>query len=293
VSTLPSGRDLAELVRLPAALTVPGDVWSGQAWLGTSPLTGAGAMPLGSVLLYWSGMALNDWADREVDAVERPERVIPSGRISAGSALAVAGALGAAGVAVTAAAGGRRALRVSVPLALLVATYDVLAKDTAAGPLVMASTRGLDVLLGATADPAAAIAPAAASVAHTVGVTVLSRGEVHGTGTPSVATALAATATATALLVATTLRDPEARTHHRVAALALAAAYAGTVGRAQARALSSPDAPTVRRATGAGIGGITLLQASWLAARGRLGAAAVVVGAAPLLRRAARTVSPT
>lgn len=293
MTTLPAGRDLAELVRLPAALTVPGDVWCGHASLGSSPVGGAGVMPLGSVLLYWSGMALNDWADRDVDAVERPERVIPSGRIGPGAALAVAGALGAAGIAVTAVAGGRRALRVSVPLAVLVATYDVLAKDTPAGPLVMASTRGLDVLLGATADPAAAVAPALASVAHTAGVTVLSRGEVHGTGTTSVVAALAATATAATLVATTVWRDPDAQGRHRAAATALAAAYAVGVGRAQARALKTPDGPTVRAATGAGIGGITLLQAAWLAARGRVPAAVLVAGAAPLLRRAARTVSPT
>lgn len=292
MTTLLSGRDLAELVRLPAALTVPGDVWSGHAGLGT-PVSGAGALPVGSVLLYWSGMALNDWADRDVDAVERPERVIPSGRITPPAALAVATGLGLAGVAVTGWAGGRRALRVSVPLAVLVATYDVVAKDTVAGPVVMASTRGLDVLLGASAEPAAALGPAVAAVAHTAGVTGLSRGEVHGTGRAAVLGALAGTATAAVLVGTAALRTRDLRRHHRGAALALTTAYALGVGRAQARTLSAPDAATVRAATGAGIGGITLLQAAWLAARGRVGTAAVVAGAAPLLRRLARTVSPT
>ncbi len=161
-------------------------------------------MPIGSVLLYWSGMALNDWSDREVDAVERPERVIPTGRVSAGSALGVAAALGAAGLVATALVGGRAALRTSVPLAVLIAAYDLLAKDSAAGPVVMASTRGLDVLLGATAGGVgAATAPAVSVAVHTFGVTVLSRGEVHGTHAATAALALAATATATGLLVAT------------------------------------------------------------------------------------------
>ncbi len=251
----PAVRDLAELVRLPAALSVPGDAWSGSAWAGTRPTGAAGLMPLGSVLLYWSGMALNDWADREVDADERPERVIPTGRVTAGTALAVAGVLGAAGIAVSAAAGGRTALRFSVPLALLVATYDVVAKDSAAGPLVMASTRGLDVLLGAAAAPGAAAVPAAAVAVHTAGVTLLSRGEVHGTSAGPAIAALGATATATGVLVATTWRDAEARTIHRCAAVGFAALYAGAVGSAQARALADPAAARVRAATGAGIGG--------------------------------------
>jgi 4-hydroxybenzoate polyprenyltransferase len=33
-------------------------------------------------------MAANDWADRKLDASERPERPIPSGRISPGTAAA-------------------------------------------------------------------------------------------------------------------------------------------------------------------------------------------------------------
>ncbi|NPC96199.1 SCO3242 family prenyltransferase [Nocardioides sp. zg-DK7169] len=297
MTALPGARDLAELVRLPAVLTVPGDAWSGAAWSGVAAGSGGALMPLGSALLYWSGMALNDWADREVDAVERPERVIPSGRIPASTALAVAGALGAAGLAATAVVGGPRALRVSVPLALLVATYDVVVKDSPVGPLAMASTRGLDVLLGAVAGPGhgpgAAAAPAVSVAVHTVGVTLLSRGEVHGTRPAAVLAALASTASAAALLVGATLRDPAAGGNDRRAALVLAAAYAAVVAGAQARALTDPGAARVRAATGAGMGGLTLLQSAWLAARGRTVAAVAVAGAGPLLRRAARAVSPT
>lgn len=292
MTALPAARDLAELVRLPAALTVPGDAWSGAAWAGEAG-TGGGLMPVGSVLLYWSGMALNDWADRDVDAVERPERVIPSGRVEASVALAIAAGLGVAGVAVTAAVGGRRALRVSVPLAVLVATYDVLAKDAPAGPVVMASTRGLDVLLAAASAPAAAARPAAAVAVHTAGVTLLSRGEVHGTTPANALAALAATGSAIGILAASVRREPGVRARHRWATAGFALLYGARVGRAQARAAAAPDAATVRAATGAGIGGLTLLQAAWLAARGRLPQAIVVAGAGPLFRRAARVVSPT
>lgn len=104
--------DLAELVRAPAALSVPGDVLSGAAAAGalgprTPALAGA------SVLLYWAGMAANDWADRRLDAVERPERPIPSGRVRPSVALGVASGLTAAGLAVATAAGaaGRRQSR--------------------------------------------------------------------------------------------------------------------------------------------------------------------------------------
>ena len=77
---MPTARDLAELVRAPAALSVPGDVVAGAAAAG-APLRHAPGLAGASVLLYWAGMAANDWADRALDAVERPERPIPSGRI--------------------------------------------------------------------------------------------------------------------------------------------------------------------------------------------------------------------
>ncbi|NEB17053.1 UbiA family prenyltransferase, partial [Streptomyces coelicoflavus] len=52
-----------------------------------------------SLCLYEAGMALNDWADREEDAVERPHRPLPSGRVRPAAALTAAGALTGAGLA--------------------------------------------------------------------------------------------------------------------------------------------------------------------------------------------------
>jgi len=58
--------------------------------LGVAIIAGAGPFPweaaliavLGTSFLYISGMALNDLLDRHIDAVERPERPIPSGVLS-------------------------------------------------------------------------------------------------------------------------------------------------------------------------------------------------------------------
>ncbi|MCP8713015.1 UbiA family prenyltransferase, partial [Streptomyces sp. AC04842] len=70
----------AELLRLPALFTVPGDTLAGVAAAGGRPDPRA-LLPIGSSLcLYAAGMVLNDWADRAEDAVERPHRPLPSGR---------------------------------------------------------------------------------------------------------------------------------------------------------------------------------------------------------------------
>ncbi|WP_169788886.1 UbiA family prenyltransferase, partial [Streptomyces albus] len=139
----------AQLLRLSALFTVPGDTLAGAAATGRGPhrttLLAAGC----SLCLYEAGMALNDWADREQDAVERPERPLPSGRIRPGAALAAAGALTAAGLALAARAG-RLPLVTATALAATVWAYDLGLGRTPAGPAVMAAARFLDVTLGAT-----------------------------------------------------------------------------------------------------------------------------------------------
>ncbi|MBY8875885.1 UbiA family prenyltransferase [Micromonospora sp. PLK6-60] len=276
--------DLVELVRAPAGLSVPGDVVAGAAAAGTlgrrTPVL-AGA----SVLLYWGGMAANDWADRRLDAVERPERPIPSGRISPSEAFGVAAGLTVAGVALAAAAGGRRAAAVAVPLAATVWGYDLAAKNTAAGPVVMAACRGLDVLLGATAGRLVRAVPAALTVAaHTWTVTELSRREVTGADRRLPRATLAGTA-----LVAAAAVGPRPA----VVPAALAAGYATRYGGAQTRVLTDPSPGAVRAAVGAGITGLPALQGALTARAGARVLGLAVAAAAPLGRRLARLVSPT
>ncbi|WP_328371393.1 SCO3242 family prenyltransferase [Micromonospora zamorensis] len=279
--------DLAELVRAPAALSVPGDVIAGAAAAGAlSPRTPA--LAGASVLLYWAGMAANDWADRGLDAVERPERPIPSGRVTPAAAVGLAAGLTAAGVGLAAAVGGRRAVALAVPLAATIWGYDLLAKNTAAGPAVMAACRGLDVLLGASGGRVTRALPAAATVAaHTWTVTALSRREVTGADAKLPMRTLAGTA-----LVAASAAVAAPR---RVAMLpaVLAGWYAARYGAAQAEVVRDPSAGRVRAAVGAGITGLPALQGA-LTARGGAGLLGVAVAAAaPLGRRLARKVSPT
>ncbi|MFF1450022.1 SCO3242 family prenyltransferase [Streptomyces sp. NPDC058274] len=177
-----TGRAWAELLRLPALFTVPGDALAGAAAAGARPNPRT-LLAIGSSLcLYEAGMALNDWADQAEDAVDRPHRPLPSGRIRPAAALAAAGALTAAGLALAARAGGR-SLAVAVPLAVTVWAYDLGLKRTPAGPAAMAAARGLDLLLGAAATggrPRPALPAALTLATHTFAVTSVSRGETRG-----------------------------------------------------------------------------------------------------------------
>ena len=284
------GSALVRLVRAPAALTVLGDTLVGAA-AARRPLRGRRlALPAASVALYWAGMALNDYADRAVDARERPERPIPSGQISPGQALAVAGGLTAGGLALAGVGGGRDGLRVAAPLAAAIWAYDWWLGQTPAGPAAMAACRGLDALLGAGWQTRHRALPAAGVLGvHTLGVSVLSRGEVHG---GSAATATVAAAGSALAGLAAPLGPARSQTHRAAAALASAAFLALVVPRQWATA-RQPSAPAVRAATVAGIHGMVPLQCALAVRRGSVWGAALVAAAFPLARRLGRVVSPT
>jgi 4-hydroxybenzoate polyprenyltransferase len=289
----PTLKDLVELVRAPAALTVPGDVLAGAVAAGNGRPGRLVGLSASSICIYWAGMALNDWADREVDAVERPERPIPSGRVTPNTAFGIAAGLTTAGLALAAATGGSAAFRTSAVLAATAWTYDLGAKNTPAGPAFMAAARSLDVLVGAGNNRRAAWAPALAVGTHILGVTAMSRGEVHGSTPLPPRSALLATAAITASTVASAVTGPAPRLVPGVVATVLAGLFARAVGPAQLAAAREPGGPQLRKAVGAGIHGLVPLQAAWCARGGapRLGAALVV--ALPLAKALARKVSPT
>lgn len=308
-------RAWAELLRLPALFTVPGDVLAGAAAAGVRPSARSTALAVGcSLCLYEAGMALNDWADREEDAAERPRRPLPSGRVRPAAAVGAACGLTAAGLALAAGAGGR-ALRTAVPLAATVWAYDLLLKRTPAGPAAMAAARGLDLLLGAAATGGSvrpAVRPAALLGAHTLAVTLVSRHETRGGRTLPPLAALATTAVLTKELVMRP--DPcaggppgdrsraGARRASRLPAVtrlpllpeaAPALLYAVTAARPFLHAASNPSPELTQKAVAGGIRAMIPLQAALAARSGARLSALAVAALAPLGRTFARKVSVT
>ncbi|WP_190190597.1 SCO3242 family prenyltransferase [Streptomyces minutiscleroticus] len=298
----------AELLRLPALFTVPGDALTGAAAAGARPNPRT-LLAIGSSLcLYEAGMALNDWADRAEDAVDRPHRPLPSGRIRPAAALAAAVGLTGAGLALAAAAG-RPALAVAAPLAATVWAYDLGLKRTAAGPAAMAAARSLDLLLGAAATAGGSARPAlpaaAALGAHTLAVTAVSRRETQGGSSAFPLAALLATAA----LARHTARRPAA--HRPVAAagaptprtarpspadalrVALSAGYALTALRPYFHAALNPSPQLTQRAVGGGIRAMIPLQAALSARAGAPATAVLVAALAPAARHFGRKVSVT
>ncbi|MFF3564967.1 SCO3242 family prenyltransferase [Streptomyces sp. NPDC002574] len=316
----------AELLRISALFTVPGDALAGAAAVGRRPHRGTFLAVGTSLCLYHAGMALNDYADRDEDAVDRPHRPIPSGRITPVAALTAAGALTLAGLALARRAG-RAPLAAATVLAATVWSYDLALKHTPAGPAAMASARALGLLLGATATRpgafAAALPHAGLLGAHTYAVTSVSRHETQGGSTAAPLAAMAVTAGIATITAGgadalrslrASRRSPRdealpASAGHRSGARALAggrplnppravaalaaASYARTALTPFLHAALNPSPPLTQRGVGAGIRAMIPLQSA-LAARAGAGTTALAVLAlGPLARRLARKVSPT
>ena len=123
-------------------------VWSNclAAWLLASALRpDAPAWPLllllvaGCSALYLGGMFLNDVCDVAFDAIHRPERPIPSGKISRRAVAVFGCALIALGIVFLAPVSGGWAWA----LAGVILLYDAIHKKSAAGLPVMAGCRAL------------------------------------------------------------------------------------------------------------------------------------------------------
>ncbi|MER7715601.1 SCO3242 family prenyltransferase [Streptomyces flaveolus] len=298
----------AELLRLPTLFTVPGDALAGAAAAGARPGPRT-LLAIGSSLcLYEAGMALNDWADRAEDAVERPHRPIPSGRVRPAAALAAAGALTGAGLALAAGAG-RPALAVAAPLAATVWAYDLALKHTPAGPAAMAAARGLDLLLGAAAaggGTRAALPSAALLGTHTLAVTAVSRRETTGGSVLAPLAALATTGALTRLVTHRRTRLPAGRRAAAAPGLpgprpagrrpradgvlttALGAAYAAAAARPYVHATLNPSPPLTQRAVVGGIRATIPLQAALAARSGAVTTSLLVAALAPAGRLFAR-----
>ena len=285
-------RGYLELLRPPNVVTAIADVLAGYAVAGRGHGSRLPWLLAATVCLYAGGVVLNDYCDRALDASERPERPIPSGRVTAraagtlGAVLLVAGVFLAFGATIAAGA-------VAMGLAACIIVYDGRAKRHAfAGPLVMGSCRGLNLVLGMAAVPAAitehgglALLP----LVYIAAVTMVSRGEVHGGRKPIAAAALAALGGVAVALAMIAVRSGSPA----IPALAIVAALAWRVGPPFVAVFGDPRPAVIRRAVKAGVLSLVLLDAALSAAYAGPLYAAVVLATALVAGSLARLFSVT
>jgi len=242
-----------KLVRAPAVFSALGDPLAGLLLDDERLDVGrASRLSAASALIYLAGMALNDLADREEDARERPDRPIPSGAVSPRAAALVGGSLLLAGTY----AAWRGGARWTGPaLAAAVVAYDFQLKHSnTLGPIAMGACRSLSLLMGVEASGGATsrrgIEGALLLGAYVAGLTLVARGETGVARTKELRTGAGLAAAA---LLATAIRGGPS-------SLPWAAATGALAGPALSRALREPGPKTVGPAVGALIRAIPALD---------------------------------
>ena len=268
-----------ELIRPANVATALGDVLAGFAVAGLGAPSALPWLLVSSACLYAGGIVLNDVFDRRIDATERPERPIPSGRAHVGRAAVLGGCLLAAGVG-TATIGAGQAGQVAVAIAVAVLFYDGWSKTNSfLGPANMGLCRGLNLGLGMASVPGTlsvywplCVIPAV----YIAGVTLLSRGEVSGGRHRSATLSLALVALSIAgLALATTLAA-----RYVWSALALTILFSVRVIPAFLEARRTPAPAAIREAVKRGVLSLVLLDAALATAFAGIGYGLVLLATA-------------
>jgi 4-hydroxybenzoate polyprenyltransferase len=216
---------------------------------------------LATIGLYGGGVVFNDVFDTELDRIERPERPIPSGAASRTSATLLGTLLLSGGIAaafqVSILSGA-----IAVIIAIMALVYDALGKHhPILGPINMGLCRGLNLLLGISAVPAAvdvfwylAFIP----IVYIAAITTISRGEVHGGDKKILIGALGLYLVVIGGIL-TLLRLQQFRGLHALPFLGL---FAWMIFPPLLRAIRSLAAPDIRLAVKAGVMAVILMDAA-------------------------------
>jgi len=214
--------------------------------------------------LYGGGVVFNDVFDAELDAVERPERPIPTGKASRLGATILGVVLLTVGIVAAA-----QVSLLSAVIAVFVATgaiiYDAWNKHNAiTSPINMGLCRGGNLLLGVSAIPAMvtqlwflALIP----IFYIAAVTAISRGEVHGGKSSTGKLALLLLAIALGGVLALGLLP----NYFIFAALPFLALLTWQVFPPFIAATYNPSADIIRKAVKAGVLSLIILDASMAA----------------------------
>lgn len=230
--------------------------------------------------LYGGGVVFNDVFDADLDRVERPERPIPSGLISLreattlGSILLIAGIVAAFAVNLTSGL-----LASLITIAALV--YNKWGKHhSLLGPPNMGLCRGLNLLLGVSVLPSSisgwwyiAFVP----VIYISSVTMISRGEVHGSNRT-----LLYGASALYILVIGLIFYFAFINDNVLIVLAFLFPFAWMIFKPLIKAVKEPSGLNIGKAVKAGIIALILMDAAWAASSGVFVGALIIVLLLPL-----------
>lgn len=220
------------------------------------------ALLFSSIFLYAGGVVFNDVFDAELDAVERPERAIPSGLIPLRQAIVWGVFLLTMGVLLAFVC---NALSGSIAIALTIAivTYDAYFKKHGfLGPLNMGICRGLNLLLGMSilglvSHWWVSIVP----VIYIFAITLISRGEVHGNNKAHIVWA----GVLYTIVIASIALVIELRTNNGLLAAPFLMLFGGMIFSPLIKAYKENSPKHIKKAVISGVLSLVVMNACWVA----------------------------
>lgn len=235
---------------------------------------------ISTVGLYGGGVAFNDIFDAGLDRLERPERPIPSGLISLKEAITFASLFLITGI-LTAFLVNTTSGLLAISITLAALTYNKWGKHhLILGPLNMGLCRGLNLLLGISILPLAvfdwwyiAVVP----VIYISSITMISRGEVHGSNRrPLYLASIFYIAVIGSILYFSFIKDMQ------WLALIFLLPFGWMIFKPLLKAAKEPTGFNIGMAVKAGVISLIIMDAAWAAASGELVAAVIIIILLPL-----------
>ena len=216
---------------------------------------------LATIGLYGGGVVFNDVFDFKIDQIERPERPLPSGRVSLKQAIALGIVLFSIGI-LAAFLTGILAGLLAILIALLALLYDAKGKHhPVLGPLNMSLCRGANLLLGLSFIPESLLLGAGLVILPVIyisSITLISRGEVAGGNKSHLNLAIVGYSLVAAILLGLGLVFP----YQMWYALGFVLLFSSMVFPPLIRAWKSLDPGDIRKAVKAGVITLIILNAA-------------------------------
>ena len=286
-----------QLCRPANIITAIADILAGVAIANfATPITEVNAfgvllLCISTVGLYGGGIVFNDIFDLELDKIERPERAIPSGRISLQNAFIFGTMLLLIGI-ISAFLNKSLSGIIASLVAILALVYDKYGKHHSfLGPMNMGLCRGGNLILGMSIVASTVsewwwlgILP----VCYIAAITMISRGEVHGgkKNTLYFAAFLYAIVNISQLTIAYRLDT-------LWFSLAFVSLHIFLIFKPLTKAISNPIGPHIGKAVKAGVLALIVMDAAWVSISGNFVIALFVLILLPISIKLAKVFAVT
>lgn len=230
--------------------------------------------------LYGGGIVFNDIFDLDLDKIERPERVIPSGKISLKNAIIFGISLLIIGV-FPAFLHSISSGIIALFIAICALFYDKFGKHFSIfGPINMGLCRGANLILGTSIISAAVptwwwlgLLP----VCYIAAITMISRGEVHGGNKNTLWGAMILYLVVNFYQIKISFQEG-----NLLLALPFILAHMFFIFRPLIKAISNPIGPNIGKAVKSGVLSLIIMDAAWVAISGNIYAAILVLLLLPI-----------